>query len=340
MLVAIHPREGSFSDRWIAYCAEHGIPHKVVNAYDSDILAHLRGADVFLWHWSHGAPHDLMMARHVITAAEMMGLKVFPNTATCWHFDDKIAQKYLLEAVGAPLVPTYVFYDREAALRWTRTTTFPKVFKLRRGAGAINVRLASSAAEAQHLIHRAFGKGFKASAGYLANADVRYRRAVRNRDLLGALKRLPRTLLSIRRESRFMSRERGYAYFQEFIPGNTFDTRITVIGERAFGFTRDVRPNDFRASGSGRIDYDLARIDPRCVTTAFDIARRIVAQSVAFDFLTGPEGPCITEISFGYQAKAVYDCPGQWDRGRQWHEGHLWPEHAILEDLLTQAASK
>ena len=44
MLLAIHHREGSFSERWIEYCVEQGVPHKVVNAYESDILSQLRGA--------------------------------------------------------------------------------------------------------------------------------------------------------------------------------------------------------------------------------------------------------------------------------------------------------
>jgi len=40
--VAIHRMEGSFSDRWIEYCAEHGVAHEVVNCYDSGILGRLR----------------------------------------------------------------------------------------------------------------------------------------------------------------------------------------------------------------------------------------------------------------------------------------------------------
>jgi hypothetical protein len=42
------------------------------------------------------------------------------------HFDDKIAQKYLLEAVEAPLAPSYVFFHKEDALGWISQATFPK----------------------------------------------------------------------------------------------------------------------------------------------------------------------------------------------------------------------
>ena len=109
--LAIHPYEGSFSGRWMAYCDEHKIPYRLVNCLDSDIIAQLASVDALLWHWHHQDPSAQLMARQVIMAAEAMGVAVFPNTPTCWHFDDKVAQKYLLEAVGAPLVPTYVFYD-------------------------------------------------------------------------------------------------------------------------------------------------------------------------------------------------------------------------------------
>lgn len=340
MQIAIHHREGSFSERWIQYCAEHEIPYQTVDAYDSDILRRLAAADAFLWHWSHGEPRDLLMARHLITAAEMMGLGVFPNVATCWHFDDKVAQKYLLEAVGAPLVPTYVFYDLKSAESWIERATFPKVFKLRRGAGSANVRLVADAADARRLARRAFGAGFRAMR-YLANADVRLKRVRRERRLVRAFLRFPSVLLSTLRLRREMGREKGYLYFQDFIPDNAFDTRVTIIGHRAFAFTRNVRKNDFRASGSGSIDYSRDRIDRRCLQTAFEVARRIGTQSAAFDFLSGGgQGPRIAEVSYAYLSKPVHDCGGYWDEQLTWHDGPVWPEDAILEDLLAEVDRK
>ena len=51
--------------------------------------------------------------------------------------------------------------------------------------------------------------------------------------------------------SKIQGKEREYVYFQEFLPGNNFDIRIIVIGDKAFGLKRMVRKGDFRASGSG-----------------------------------------------------------------------------------------
>ena len=34
-------------------------------------------------------------------ALEHKGIKVFPDSKTCWHFDDKVGQKYLFEELKA-----------------------------------------------------------------------------------------------------------------------------------------------------------------------------------------------------------------------------------------------
>lgn len=44
--------------------------------------------------------------------------------------------------------------------------------------------------------------------------------------------------------------EKGYVYFQDFIPGLDSGIRIQVIQNKIFGLKRFVRDNDFRASSS------------------------------------------------------------------------------------------
>jgi glutathione synthase/RimK-type ligase-like ATP-grasp enzyme len=335
--LAIHPHEGSFSGRWLAYCDEHKIPYRLVNCLDSALIAQLASVDALLWHWNHQDPSAQLMARQVIMAAEAMGVAVFPNTATCWHFDDKIAQKYLLEAIGAPLVPTYVFYDLSEALQWIDGAVFPKVFKLRRGAASLNVRLVRHAQEARTLAKQAFAGGFQPVANYRQDARKRLRTARQRHDILGVIKRLPRTLATIRQLNRSLGHERGYIYFQDFIPDNQFDTRVTIIGNRAFAYTRNVRPGDFRASGSGDVVYDIQRIHPQCVPIAFEVTRKVGSQSMAFDFvLTANQQPMLVEVSYCYIPELVYQCMGHWDDQLKWHQGHMWPQDAILIDLLEE----
>jgi glutathione synthase/RimK-type ligase-like ATP-grasp enzyme len=333
MRLAIHHRKGSFSERWIESCEAQQIPYTLVNCLETEIIQRLFSVDGLLWHWSHYDHREQLVARHVIGAAEQTGVIVFPSTKTCWHFDDKIAQKYLLEAVKAPLVPTRIFYDLSEALAWIKDAPFPQVFKLRRGAGSSNVKLVRNKREARRLAQQAFAGGFR-PIPYSYDTAKRYRAARRRGDLSGILKRLPRTLLNIKKMNQAMGWEKGYIYFQDFVPNNRFDIRVTIIGNRAFAFTRRVRPGDFRASGSGEIDYDTRKIPLECIQIAFDVTQKLGAQSIAFDFVLTPQEPKIIEVSYCYDPAAVFRCYGHWDRDLDLHAGHVWPEHAIVADLI------
>jgi len=341
--IAIHHEERSFSTRWIEYCSEQGISYEVVNCFNSDIIKQLRMFDALLWNWKHYRSANILVAKNVIFAAEAMGLIVYPDMKTCWHFDDKIAQKYLLEAVNAPTVLTSVFYELTEALKWINTAHFPKVFKLRKGAGSVNVRLIRNRREAKKLARKAFKSGFKPTRKLFYDANKKIHEIRRREGLIATLRKILNTVKAINRINKELGNERGYFYVQDFIPDNSYDTRIVVIGKRAFGFTRDVRKNDFRASGSGSIDYSLDRINPQCVQTAFDVAGKIGAQTLTFDFLQCPNGRArIAEVSYCFPADthAVYNCPGYWDDNLIWHEGHIHPEDAILTDLIEKIEAK
>ena len=129
--------------------------------------------------------------------------------------------------------------------------------------------------------------------------------------------------------------QHGSVLLQEFLPGNDFDIRITVIGERAFAFRRFNRPDDFRASGSGRIDWDPGQIDPAAVLLAFATARHLETQSLAVDVLRRQDGTLvINEISYYYEGWAIAACPGQWRPDLTWQEGPMSPEDAIFDDFV------
>ncbi|MFQ5590204.1 MAG: RimK family alpha-L-glutamate ligase [Phycisphaerae bacterium] len=334
--VAIEKRSNEQNPRWMAACTELAVDGEMVDCYQTDVISKLRRFDGLIWHFSHSRATDLLMARHVIAAAERMGLAVFPNTDTCWHFDDKIAQKYVLEALGAPLVPSYVFYDMREALAWLETAPYPLVSKLRRGAGSFNVRLVNSYDEARRQCDEMFGEGSSPAPAPFADSRRRIGQMLVNpRVFWRRLTGLRSYLRENRAQRRELPTERGYVFFQQFIPGNTFDVRVTVVGGRAWGFTRGVRPGDFRASGSGRISYDRGRIPEACVRIGFAVATALRSQSTAFDFVLGPSGePMIVEISYGYEARAVFNAPGHWTPDLVWHEGHMWPQTAIMTDLV------
>ncbi|MBN2799006.1 MAG: hypothetical protein JXX28_07645 [Deltaproteobacteria bacterium] len=329
--VAIHVNRDSFAGRWVAWCEAHHLPWVAVDGLAPDIIQQLRGARAFLWHFSYGRPEDLLLAPAVLRAAESMGIPVFPNHNTHWTFDNKVSQKYALEAKGLPLVPTWVFTNRDQARAWAATCPLPLVTKLKRGSGAKNVRLLRTRDEVVQEINIAFGRGRRASGSPLNELHV-VRKHRKIGDLPSFLRSLPERVERRRRLDRAMGREQGYVYFQAFVPGNTHDTRVNIIGRRAFAFTRGNRPGDFRASGSGELRYtDVPR---KFIDVGYRVASALQTQSLAIDFLEGADGqPLIGEISYGYLASAVYDAPGHWE-GDTWVPGHLAPEDAIIGDLL------
>lgn len=321
MKIAIHNRSGSFSDYWVKYCQKTGIEYKLVNAYDDDIVEQIKGYDVFMWHHHQSNYKDCLFAKQLLYSLQMAGVKVFPDFNTGWHFDDKVGQKYLLESIDAPLVPSYVFYTKEDALKWIENTTFPKVFKLRGGAGSHNVMLIRTKAEAIRYTKIAFGKGFsQTNLSHIISDDWR-KYKLGKVTLFYILKDIAAYYLKQNSFRKMHSREKGYVYFQEFMEGNKYDTRLVVIsGRYAFGEKRFVRENDFRASGSGCFSYN--DIDEQIVRIAFDVAKKLKAQSVAFDFIyDNNHNPKIVEMSFGFGVHGVGNCHGYWTDDMEWHEG-------------------
>ena len=340
MKIAIHDSARGFHPRWVAYCEENGIEVRHVNCHASDIIEQVRDCDGLMWHHSQLSPADLLVAKGILQALEHAGIPVFPDWRTAWHFDDKVSQKYLLEALGVPFVPTWVFLNSQSAFEWIETAQFPKVFKLRGGAGSANVRLVRTRTEAGKLVRKAFGRGF---SNYDPWGSLKERwRKVRlgKASPVQILKGVAR-FLHPPEFSRVLGRECGYIYFQEFMPGNTSDTRIIVIGDKAFALKRFVRENDFRASGSGNFAYAREEFDERCVQIAFDATQRLSSQCAAFDFVFDTLGdPVIVEISYGFLPEGYDLCTGYWDTGLTWRPGPFNPQGWMIDVLVGQISER
>jgi hypothetical protein len=325
-MIAIHNNKSTdlFHFRWIEYCDKNNIPYKLVNCYDNDIMQQLKGCSALMWHYHQANPTDIVMAKSLLFSLEQSGTKVFPDFNTAWHFDDKVAQKYLLEALETNLVPTWVFYDKKTANQWIDKVSFPKVFKLKGGAGSQNVQLVKTKQEARALANQAFGKGFAAYDGW-GSIKERYRKwRLGKTNFFDVTKGFIR-LVNPPRYAKVMGNEMNYLYFQEFIANNDSDIRIVVVDGKAFGIKRMNRENDFRASGSGFILYDKESIDERFVRAAFEINRKLKAQCIAYDFVLDNDKPLLIEISYGF-ANAGYDaCVGYWDEKMNWYEGTFNP---------------
>lgn len=336
MILAIHKNKGSFSERWIKYCKEFSIEYKIVDCYNTNIIHDLKDCDALLWNWNNTDYKAMRFARQLTYSLEKAGKFVLPNSKTCWHYDDKVGQKYLLEALGLPLVPTYVFYDKDSAVSWVEKETFPKVFKLSGGAGASNVQLAPTKKTAYKLINKSFGRGFPAVNRFSKFKDY-YEAWIRNKtkeSFWTFLKSGIRIFIPSMFE-KMKGKEKGYVYFQDFIPNNDSDIRVITVGTKAFAIKRMTRDGDFRASGSGKILYEKNSIDERCVKIAIEASKAMQTQCTAYDFVfDNNNSPLIIEISYAFLMTAYDKCEGYWDSDMKWHSGSFNPEYWMIENLI------
>jgi glutathione synthase/RimK-type ligase-like ATP-grasp enzyme len=336
MKLAIHNSREGFHPRWIDYCKRNNIHYKLVNCYDDTIVAQLGDCDALMWHHSQNNPKDLLIAKQLLFALEHSGKVVFPDFKTTWHFDDKVAQKYLLELMQCPIPQNFVFYEKEAAINWAKDTCYPIVFKLRGGAGSFNVKLVRSFNEAKRIINKAFNNGFSNYDSFSALKEELGQWKKGKSHKMNVLKAFVRVFFPPE-FSKVAGREVGYVYFQEFVANNDSDIRVIVIGDKAFAIRRNVRENDFRASGSGNIEYSKKHFDSETIKSAFDIAERLKAQCVAFDFVYKDGKPLVIEISYGYAHAAYAPCEGYWDNTLNWFPGGFdsceWMVDVILNDV-------
>lgn len=314
------------------------IPFKTVNCLKSNILNELRDCDGLLWHWHHEDLRHNLIAKQILTIAEKYrGIFVFPDFNTAWHFDDKIAQTLIFDSMNVPIPNYWLFFDEEEAIRWIKDAEFPVVFKLRRGAGSANVKMINNSSDAKKIISIMFGKG-------ISPIKVPIGEVIKKRKLSKVRAFGFKKAWKYFRSARAFPNERGYVYFQEFIPNCTCDHRIIVIGgNKAYGFLRYTRKNDFRASGSGDFLIDHTQIKDEVLEMAFQIANKLRLQCAAFDFLLSPRGFLLIEMSYGFiPAGGTYNSEwhGYWNEDLVWHEKKVDPVFLIIENLIEQINKK
>jgi hypothetical protein len=288
-----------------------------------------------MWHWPHWDYKAVQFARQLTYSLELSGKKVFPNGNTCWHYDDKLGQKYLLEATKMPLVPTYAFYNRDDAFAWLEKTTLPKVFKTRNGAGSQNVKLIKTKKQAKKLIKKSFATGIPgySKSGAFKESIWMLKRDKNLKSIGRVLKYLTKLFLPDYFQPEFTF-EKNYVYFQEFIPNNLFDIRVIVVGERAFAIKRMVRDNDFRASGSGKVIYAKENFSDEIIRDSFALNEKLKTQSLAIDYVFLHGKSLIVELSYAFSQQGYLPCVGFWDKQLKFHEGTFYPERFMIEDFL------
>jgi glutathione synthase/RimK-type ligase-like ATP-grasp enzyme len=313
MIVGIHPDpsgDESYATKWEQFLRQQGVEVRWLDLLRADAIEQVRDLDGVMWRWAHNQQHKQSARIVLYTIEHVLGIPVYPDSATCWHYDDKISQYYLFKSLGTPIPDTWIFWNEYDATQWARQAHYPIVFKLTAGAGSANVLKLEKFTQAESIIHKMFSGGiypytFNEFAVNQPGPNPPYWKP-----------------------------EIDYFYAQEFLPGNEYDTRVMIIGKRAFAFRRFNRPGDFRASGSERRDLDPQNVDLRAVKIAFETSQRGGFSCMAYDFLYKAGQPVICEISYTFPHCPTCNLSGHWLPDLSWASGAMWPEEAQVEDFV------
>ena len=256
----------------------------------------------------------------------------YPTSNLIYSYDDKIRQKFLLELCDLPAIETNVFFNKADANKFIESASYPMIFKLKGGAGSMNVMLLQSKRDAKKYVETMFGKGIEPERSFLPGTL--------RREYFDISREAHRFAGDMYRRFKGFDHnpayniEKNYFYCQKFLKDNAFDIRVTVINGKAFGFRRFNRDGDFRASGSGKIDWNHEEIPIECVEIAHELARKLDLVCVAIDFLHDDGEYKIIEFSYTFASDAVATCPGYWTQDLVYHEGSHIPEYLQLSWLL------
>lgn len=334
----------NYAHEWIPYCEALGLDYDVVDLLAVDNAIDLvRGYDILLWHFDNYDYAEMLEARSILYSAAHMGVSTFPCFSDVWHFDDKVAEMYALQAVGAPIPRSHVFYDMEHLRRSlaNKTLDFPIVAKLRTGSGSHNVKLLRDEESLLTYAQQMFAEGFNPAPKALYKASSHLRSAKSWKSFVAKLKRLPEFIRTRRRAGEFPN-ERGYVYLQEFVPNDGFDLKVVVLGNKITGLYRPIRSHDFRASGGGAVAYDNNLLSSELREDLFRIADALGVQSIGYDVVINKDSgqAYVIEISYGFSAQAIEGAGGYFDRQGVWHSEPLNTPKEILNNLLARQREK
>lgn len=271
-----------------------------------DWIQQIKQYDILLWKPKFmGIESSQFFKEKIYFIQHIMDKRIYPNYETVWHFDSKNAQKYLFEYTNIKTPKTFVSFDYNESIKTSNKIKYLIVVKSSNGAGSIGVKLVKS-----------------------------YKTLTRkiNFDFLG--KKILNRLFNTNHDPF------GYLYFQTFMENNDGDLRINIIGDKyAVGFWRSNRDNDFRASGSGKIDYNK-EIPVEIIEYCANISKINKFDSMAYDVLFDQEGDfVIVEMSYGFIDTAVYNAKGYYlmnSEGKvsKFIAGNYWPQELWVEWAL------
>ena len=337
LLLNSNNRLCSYSEKYKDLLEKNKIAFDLIDPNSATLFDDIKECSHLLFRHTQGDTDKLVYEAIFHLAQNIYKVKCWPNFETYWPYEDKIKEYYLLKSYDFPIIKSNIFWNYEPAENFLKSVQLPVVAKLPKGAGSSNVVIVKSVSDGQKIIRQVFGKGVKTYRLKSSSNLSSFKRSGLKSYGKSVLKTLLINLNLWKDKADYpeWQIQKDAIMFQEFLPGNQFDTRVTIIGNRAFAYRRFVRENDFRASGSGKFSPEPEKIDLRCLQIAFSISKKLNFDTMAYDFIYDKNHtPYINEISYCFVDFMVESCPGFWDEDLVWHAEKTSPQYFQLKDFL------
>ncbi|GJQ07339.1 ATP-grasp domain-containing protein [Capnocytophaga cynodegmi] len=234
---------------WIFYerfLKNNQIDYQFYDIYRNNWLEVARELDIIVWH-TNSSPIDMYIAESKIYVLEKVLKKTcFPSFHEVWQYEDKNRSTFLYKALNLPLIETFVSNSKKEASSMISRIKFPIIYKTYIGSSSKGVVKIDNYSQAKKIVNKIFShKGLRTVYPYF--------------------------------------RQKNTVLFQRFISNAEFDLRIMMIGNKAFGYYRYAKKNDFRASGAGI--YEKKEIPKEAIKIAIDIKNKLNSRLMGVDLL-------------------------------------------------------
>lgn len=233
------------------YLEKNAIPFEIYPIHAHDWIEKAAPLDIVVGFTSSASYHLEEMRSKFDILENQLHKTCFPSYHNTLLYEDKKLEAYLARIHDLPFVKTYVSHDLQDALHLAETLTYPVVSKIVPSSSSVGVQLIHNPRQARRIIRQAFSENGRAS-------HVVY------------------------------ARQKNYVYFQDFVPGDGYDIRVTVVGRRVFGFFRKVLPGDFRASGMHQ--EEMRALPLEAMQLARAVNRAIPSPMLVVDLVHGLDG--------------------------------------------------
>ena len=234
--------------RYERFCINNGIRYGFYDIYRSDWIEQAAQYDIIVWQTDSNPAEQHIAESKIYVLEHVLKKECFPSFHEVWQYEDKCRENYLYSALDIPSIPTVVTNSLDEALHCIDTADYPFIYKDYIGTGSREVVKIDSRSRARKLVYRIFMKGKKGLWGHFFVKNI--------------------------------------FYMQKFMADATFDLRVMMSGDKAFGYYRYPKKGDFKASGAG--NYEKKEIPEDVLRLAYDIKRKLGVRQVGVDFLYSP----------------------------------------------------